>query len=139
MKPEIKRATELFLCGKLKEALPGLTIVPYSGGDSGNDAFEVEPPLVVVSINEAEKMYNQESTFLGKGTCQVITHNLETNSNDHSKLARRVYVALDSIAADSSNPDFAFHGITVDDQKMTEDPGGQLSADLISFKVGMGG
>lgn len=143
--PEIKRQTELFLCGKLKDALPNYLFVPAKGGGSTGDATELIPPFAVVATSSAEKTLAQESTWLVTGTVQIVTHVDDTKSPDHAALVRAVYAALGSVAAavygpkDLRFPDFSFHGIDVAGMREAQDADLSAHADIIDFTCGVGG
>ncbi len=136
--PDIKRAAELFIVGKLKAAYPEEAIYPFTGGDRTTGATEVEPPFTIVAIPVARRQMATEGTWLCDGVVQVISHQAEMTTENQAERARRIYEALSNIAPSPGLP-FTFHGIDITDMHPTEDAASDCHADVISFTVGVGG
>ena len=134
----IARKTELHICKKLREAIPGITVIPFHGGGETDDAFETEPPFAVVAVSSAEKMMGTESTYLVDGSVQWVTHLSETTPQNHAQGAKAVKDALNELIA-ASESDFAFHGIDISTEERAEDQSSRARADVIRFKAGVGG
>lgn len=135
---DIKRATELFLCGKLSAAVPSHQFVPFHGGGENIDAESMEPPFTVVMLDDAERTHGNEGTWICHGNIQTITHSKETSVTVHSELSREIYAALDSIPP-SHTSDFAFHGIDIGKVSTSEEESLQCRANIIGFTCGVGG
>ncbi len=138
MEPLIGRRLELFLCEKLRAAVPGIQILPFSGGDQTGDAFDVEPPLTVIAASESEKTHQQENTWIIKGSMQYITHLTETTPQQHDISVRILIANLQAIAGEQQDY-FTFHGLDIADEKMTEDDKSRCRASIIHFTAGASG
>lgn len=136
MEPLSYRRLETFLCEKLRVLAPGNTILPYSGGDDKGDAFDVEPPLAVIGITEAEKTHQQENTWICKGLFQWISHITECTPQQHEAAARIMVANLQTIPA-AQEQYFTFHGLDISDEKMSESEDGRCRASLIHFTAGI--
>lgn len=140
MRPDIKRTSELYFCDRLRTSITDVLVIPLNGGDQDFDAIDVEPPFIVISVNEAEKMFDQESTWLIKGIAQVISHSGETSIPDHAELSRTVYAQLGALAPSANlPPNFAFHGISIDRVRNSVDEESACRAEIIEFTAGVGG
>ena len=138
MQSLVGRQLELFLCAKLRIAVPGTQILPFSGGDQKGDSFDVEPPLGVISAGEAEKTHQQENTWIIKGTLQWITHITESTPQEHEAAVRILVANLQTIAA-AQEAYFTFHGLDITDEKMTEDSESRCRASIVGFTAGASG
>ena len=138
MEPLIGRRLELFLCTKLRAAVPDRQILPYSGGDERGDSFDVEPPLGVIACNECEKTHQQENTWLIKGSLQWISHITEQTPQEHEMAARVLVANLQAINGEQQDY-FTFHGIDVTDEKMAQSDDGRHRASIIHFTAGCSG
>jgi hypothetical protein len=136
---DIKRRTELHIVNKLSAAVSGHSFHPFFGGTAFADKDEVEPPLSVVAIVDAEKLTQHEGTWLLTGSVQVITHVADASSQTHATLSRSVYAALDDIPAEVVDSSFSFHGIHITGMASTTDSESQCHADIIKFVCGVGG
>lgn len=137
--PEIKRATELFICSKLAALLPATNFQPFTGGTISDDAQELEPPFAVVAVSAAAKVLGTEGTWQCQGTVQVITMQSEATSEAHAELVRTIYAALADLAPDDTDPNFSFHGIDIGQMRSTQDQTLRAHADVIDFTAGVGG
>jgi hypothetical protein len=136
---DIKRVTELHIISKLSAAVSGHPFYPFFGGTAFANKDEVEPPLSVVAIVDAEKVMQHEGTWLLTGSVQVITHVADISSQAHATLSRSIYGALDSIPAEVVNAAYSFHGIHITGMSSTTDSESQCHADIIKFVCGAGG
>lgn len=139
MSASIARETELFICGKLTNAVTGHSFYPFHGGSLSGDAAEIEPPFTVIMCGDAEKTHQQESTWNIQGTAQIITHPAETTSPAHATLVRQIFAALTDIAPEVPSAAFSFHGIDVRTMRESTDSDEQAHADIIEFTCGVGG
>ncbi len=138
MEPLIGRRLETYLCGKLRAAVPGRTILPFSGGDSAGDAFDVEPPLGIIAVTKAEKTHQQENTWICEGSLQWITHLTEATPQEHEQEVRILVANLQSIAGEQESF-FTFHGLDISDEKMAEDAESRCRASIVHFTAGASG
>jgi len=138
MQSLVGRQLELFLCAKLRIAVPGTQILPFSGGDQKGDSFDVEPPLGVIAAGEAEKTHQQENTWIIKGTLQWITHITESTPQEHEAAVRILVANLQTIAGVQETY-FTFHGLDITDEKMSESEDGRHRASIIHFAAGCSG
>lgn len=147
MSYEIKRRTENYICQKLTIAVsgiggaaPGHRFYPFNGGSETQlPADSLEPPFTVVEISEAEKQFSQESTWLAKGTIQVIHHIAEATGQDHARIVKAIYDAIIALQPTIPGSDFSFHGIDVGTVTNGEDTENSVYADVIGIVCGVGG
>ena len=138
MEPLSYRRLETFLCEKLRVLVPGHQILPFSGGDSKGDAFEVEPPLCVIAVTKGEKTHQQENTWICEGSLQWITHMDEATPQEHEAAVRILVANLQTIAGVQETY-FTFHGLDIGDEKMSQSEDGSHRASIVSFTAGCSG
>lgn len=114
-KQSIEHKTELYICQKLRACIPDLLFVPESGGDEDTGKSTIiEPPFVVVMVKHAEKVLSYLPVYEIEGAVRSVFHTNETTSGDQSRMRRRIWEALDVIAANDDNKDiFTLSGLDV--------------------------
>ena len=133
---DVKRLTELFLVKRLVAAVPTMPFYPMTG--FGKDNPELDPPFVVVAVDDPAKMFSTQETYQGSGTIQIITHSQDTTAEDHSAIVKAVYDAFVQIQP-GTDTDYIFHGQDISGMRYADHPESQCHVDQIDFSWGATG
>lgn len=134
MSYDIKRRTELHICNRLTALVAGdRKILPMTGFGTNADERTLEPPFIVVSINNAEKTHDQYSIYSCDGVVQIVTHADEVGSEEHAMLVRAVTDGLNRVGT-SEQTGFTFSGLSITGTDTADEGSHQCHLDKLAFK-----
>ena len=135
---EVCRKSERYIAGKLSAIVGGsMPFLSLIGGGESDDAVEVEPPFVVVGVNNARNDTYLNVFFL-QGAVQVVTHMSEYTPSAHSALANSVEEAIRQMEAEVI-PGFHFNGIDISATRFVENSDEKVRVTAIDFTAGVCG
>jgi hypothetical protein len=137
---DIKRRSELFLCGVLAATMPDVKFFPSKGGSDTEDESVLEPPYGVFAAGDAERMMAGEDTWLIPITALYVTHMDDTDVVTHSANFRRIYDALKSVEH-GVKPDqgIVVHGMDIHGTDEARDEDERSHADTIALVLAVSG
>lgn len=144
---DVKRSFETYLAARLTAAINGLSFYASKGGrpeDQSAIAGDVEPPLGIVVVNQAEEVATGSNVYALEGSVIIISHLKDTGSGEQSQWVAQAKNEIDNLNSDchpqSLTPpgfDLTIHGIDPGIINSKGSPDDDAHADTILFTAGV--